>query len=303
MKYRIGSFNMYKFQTYRSDEDIRKNLQKIADIIISEELDVVGLQEIFSETAMNRLLAHLGNSWKGYWGSPNSRTAQAAEGYAFIWNTKRMKLAENVTANGKRMFYPRIYNQYRIDRSKGQTALIRNPFYARFVPINRFLEIRLINVHIVFSNSNLDISLGDATVRRNEYDILVNSIFNKESDKRYGNNMPAYTFILGDYNLNLNRPWTKSPYVSEIVQIADGRYVKAVRTDQEEPTTLTRDVNNEYGGYANNYDHFSYDERRFEGIELESNRIDTVKKYYGGDFEKHKKEISDHVPIVMEIDL
>ena len=33
MGYKIGSFNMYKFQAYRSDDKIKKDLDSIANII------------------------------------------------------------------------------------------------------------------------------------------------------------------------------------------------------------------------------------------------------------------------------
>lgn len=311
MGYKIGSFNMYKYQAYRSDDEIKKNLDIIANIIISEAFDIVALQEIFSKRAMENLLNRLGPNWIGSWDSPNSRTAQAAEGYAFIWNTRRIKLAESQTVSGKRTYYPRIYNQYRIDRGQSQKELIRNPYFARFNPINTFFEIRLINVHIMFSGNKSDseelVSRSDAAMRRNEFDILAKSIYGKETDKRYGNNMPAYTIILGDYNLNLNRDWTKGPYVDEIIEITDEQAEKRVRTVQDQLTTLKSRSRSNQGepvrGYANNYDHFSYDENRFSGVTVSSRKVDSVRKYTNDDFELHKKEVSDHVPILLDLDL
>ena len=38
MIYRIGSFNMYKFQAYRSDKEISKDLNKIAEILEQNSL-------------------------------------------------------------------------------------------------------------------------------------------------------------------------------------------------------------------------------------------------------------------------
>ena len=219
--YRIGSFNMYKFQAYRSDKEISKDLNKIAEIIRTEQFDIIALQEIFSKTAMNMLLSRLGRNWNGSWESPQSTSIQAAEGYAFLWNTDRIELAKSVTVNGKRTYYPRIYNQYRVDRTKGQHALVRNPYYGRFHPIHTFLEIRLINIHIMYSKKRDSTSenLGDVIMRKNELDTVVKSIYVKEADKRYGNNMPAYTFILGDYNLNLESSMASWPYVDEIIEV------------------------------------------------------------------------------------
>lgn len=306
--YKIGSFNMFKYQAYLSGDEIKKDLDKIADIIISETFDIVALQEIFSELAMKNLLSRLGSNWTGRWAKPNSRTAQAAEGYAFIWNTKRIKLAESQTASGKRIYYPRIYDKYTVDCGKNEKELVRNPYFARFNPINTFFEIRLINIHIMFSGNkdNNIIQLSDAEMRKNEFDILVKRIYGKETDKRYGNNMPAYTIILGDYNLNLKREWTKSPYVDEIIEITEGQDVKRVRTVQDQLTTLKQTTNNlgeQVRGYANNYDHFSYDENRFADVIVKSQKIDSVRKYCNDDFERHRKEVSDHVPISLNLEL
>ena len=62
-------------------------------------------------------------------------------------------------------------------------------------------------------------NLGDVIMRKNELDTVVKSIYVKEADKRYGNNMPAYTFILGDYNLNLESSMASWPYVDESIEV------------------------------------------------------------------------------------
>lgn len=313
MGYKIGSFNMYKFQAYRSDDNISKDLDAIADIISSEHFDIVAMQEVFGERPMDMILTRLGRNWQGAWEKPNSTSAQAAEGYAFIWNTNKIQLAESITASGKRTYYPRIYNQYRIDRKLGQKELARNPFYGRFKPKNENYEIRIINTHIMFSNrrnneeDELISHLSDVEMRKNEFEILVKNILAKENTWRYGNNLTAYTILLGDYNLNLNRRWTTWPYLQEVVEIDDGYYKYKIRTVQDQLTTIKNrsklDPDEPVRGYANNYDHFSYDEDRFSDLNPIVKRIDSVRKYSGDDFEKHKKEISDHVPISIEINL
>lgn len=314
MGYKLGSFNMYKFHAYRSDDKIKKDLDNIANIISSEKFDIVAMQEIFDVTPMNMILNRLGKMWEGAWAKPNSRSVQASEGYAFIWNTNRITLAESVTTSGKRVYQPRIYQQYRIDKSIGQKELVRDPFYARFKPKNENYEIRIINTHIMFSSSSNDeededsvYQLSDVAMRRNEFEILVRNILAKENTWRYGNNLTAYTILMGDYNLNLNREWTTGPYLQEVVEIDDGRYTFKIRTVQDQLTTLKNrsrlNPDEPARGYANNYDHFSYDEDRFSELHPKVKRVDTVRKYCGDDFEKHKKEISDHVPISIEIDL
>lgn len=313
MGYKLGSFNMYKFQAYRADDEIKKDLDNIAYIISNEGFDIVAMQEIFDERPMNMILARLGGRWKGAWAKPNSRSAQAAEGYAFIWNSDRIELAKSMTATGPREYQPRIYQQYRVDIKQGQKELVRDPFYGRFKPKHENFEIRIINTHIMFSGSGNDEReddlphLGDIAMRRNEYEILIKNILAKENTWRYGNNLPAYTVLMGDYNLNLKREWTSGPYLDEIVEINDGNYTYKIRTVQDQLTTVKNrsrlKPDEPVRGYANNYDHFSYDEERFEDLHPKAKRIDTVRKYCDDDFERHKKEISDHVPISLEIDL
>ena len=313
MGYKLGSFNMYKFQAYRSDDKIKKDLDNIANIISTEKFDIIAMQEVFDEKPMNMILARLGTRWSGAWARPNSKSVQAAEGYAFIWNTDRIELAKSVTATGVRVYQPRIYKQYKIDRKSGQKDLVRDPFYGRFKPRHENFEIRIINTHIMFSNGGKDeheddsIQLGDIAMRKNEYEILVKNILAKENMWRYGNNLTAYTILMGDYNLNLNRNWTHGPYLEEVVEIDDGKYSYKIRTVQDQLTTVKNrsrlNPDEPVRGYANNYDHFSYDENRFSELHPKVKRIDTVRKYCEDDFERHKKEISDHVPISIEIDL
>lgn len=297
---------MYKFQAYRSDEEIKKNLDVIADIIIQEKFDMIAVQEIFSQNALNRLLQRLGPWWSGKWDSPNSKVNQAAEGYAFIWNNYRIKLADIITTDGRKIYYPRIYNQYRIDRSVFQKELVRNPYYGRFTPNNASFEIRLINVHIMFSGNRDEYDiLSDAKMRKNEIDIICKCLYEKIADKRYGNNKKAYTFVLGDYNLNLKREWNKGPYLDEMIEVMDSHSVKRIRTIQDKPTTLKGKSKEgiQEEGFANNYDHFSYDENQFLGTKVSANCVNTVEKYLGNDYEKHRREVSDHIPIYVDFEL
>lgn len=312
MGYKLGSFNMYKFQAYRSDDEIKKDLDGIANIISSEKFDVIAMQEVFDSKPMDMIISRLGRmNYAGAWGKPNARSVQAAEGFAFIWNKRRIGLAESLTASGKRVYEPRIYQQYRVDRKAGQRDLVRDPFYGRFKPLNANFELRIINAHVMFSSGGSEdetmARLSDVAMRRNELDILIRSILARENTMRYGNNLPAYTVLLGDYNLNLNREWTNGPYLQEVVEITDGNYTYRMRTVQDQLTTLKSksklNPDELVRGFANNYDHFTYDEDRFSDLRPKIRKIDTVRKYCDDDFERHRKEISDHTPISMEINL
>ena len=59
MAFRIGSFNMFKF-SFRSDNEIRKDIKLIARIIYEQQFDIIALQEVFSKNAMDLLLKELG---------------------------------------------------------------------------------------------------------------------------------------------------------------------------------------------------------------------------------------------------
>ncbi len=306
VSYKIGSFNMYKFTAYQSDQEIRKDLDKIANIIHTEKYDVVAMQEVFNPKAAEMVRARLGFDWEMAWAQPPSINRQAAEGYAYIWNKRRLQPIKTITEHGRRTFEPRIFNQYIIDKGSGQIPLERNPYYARFTPNGlpggSFFEIRLINAHIMFSSSNEEVDLGITMMRKNEFRVLAETIYSKISDKRYGDNMPAYTILLGDFNLNLNRPFTKSPYLEEVFEIpsAYGRG-KIIRTVQENLSTIKNPQNE--SGYANNYDHFTYDLNRFSGTTIKADSVAAVEKYCGGDYAKYKKEVSDHVPVSLTINL
>lgn len=209
MGYRIGSFNCLNFGMATT-----KDVDTFVDIISQEGFDIIALQEINGPNALKRILSRLNpNKWQGqaaYEGSRND--------YAFIWNKKRIALAR--TRNGNN---PYIYKNYSIDRKAGQEDLIRDPYFARFIPIGGGaprIEIRIINAHIRYSKGKPDDSSDENTLsaikkRMNEFDILTKSIYAKESDNRYGNHRPSYTILLGDYNLNKKESNLGSPYSKE----------------------------------------------------------------------------------------
>ena len=295
--YKIGSFNCLNLGMGAS-----KDVQMFADIILNEEFDIVALQEIKGQSALNRVLARLPMYWKGIADSE-------VNDYAFIWNTRRFELANASEIGLTREYAPRIYKQYKVDRKAGQKDLVREPFYARFFPTGGaapYIEIRLINTHIRFSkgkDGEDDMSLGAIAMRRNEFDVRTRAIYAKEADKRYGNNRPAYTFLLGDYNLNLPSSAAKSPYLLESFTIEDGNNMKIITTVQSGLTTISKSQEGNNSAFANNYDHFTYDVNRFSDVLVTCNEVNTVEKYYAGNHEKHLTDISDHIPIEMKLNL
>ncbi len=324
----IGSFNLYKMN-FQSDKERKKSFEDIAEIIIKEGYDVIALQEVLSDQACKELLRHLGPKWVGRWEFPRKSSASAAEGFAFLWNSMTMGLTTN--DDGKE-FEPSILNQYRIDRKSGQTELIRNPFFGRFTPkLLPKVEFRLINVHFRFEKDD-ELELSAVKQRKNEFGVLTQAIYPKCEDKQYGNNNASYTFILGDYNLNIVKPTIldgRDRYcpLDEVVYVDD----KKIITVQEKLTTVKMsdnqksedevndvEINNlktqkikedikalselspDY--YANNYDHFTYNAEIDKRLFLLNDRVDAVGKYYQRDSDRYRREVSDHVPIKLVIE-
>ena len=326
--YKIASFNMFKF-SLQSNENIRKNLNEIANIIQRSKFDIVGMQEVLSEDAIQQLIGtlnHRGNmQWSYVWVTPRTRrrygllgesledkSEQRAEGFAYIWNTLRIERvstklydSEDGKVCGTRIAEPHVFTQYKVNKAKHQQELHRDPYYIRLKPKGLFFEIRLINTHIRFGKQKDD-NLGAVALRKNEFDVLTESILPRINDKRYGNHMPSLTILMGDYNLNLERAYTKSPYLCEEKKVGKHIYI----TVQDQLTTLKNkeDENDdtELRGFANNYDHFSYDKERMMHFQSgQAKRIKAVGNeghYYGTDFERYRKEVSDHLPIVLTVD-
>lgn len=314
MAFRFGSFNLRHLNGSEKNGGIlfnNRNTEKIASIIRDANFTVVALQEVTREDAVKVLVRQISSDWKYCFGYRKG-FSHASEGYAFIYNSRVVDLVSD-----------RIIIQYKVDRGMEQTKFAREPYYARFRPkAAPRCEFRLINVHIMFGkNSGHDenISLSSIPMRINEYLILAKSIYPKEADKSSFAEYPyakgeatvPYTIILGDYNLNLSDTGAKDksatiPRHCEIIEISGGAKSKRIITCQRELTTIKKpsddDQNPIYEDFwSNNYDHFTFDQERFEGITISCGRIDTVSMCK--DYKEHFKEISDHVPIYLDIDL
>ena len=226
-------------------------------------------------------------------------------------------LSGNVSIEGRRTFSPRIQSNYRSDDALYKGKLIRDPLYARFESIYGWYEVRLINTHIIYRDSTKGDEEGDKDKRRRELQILSN-ILDKLEDKQYRNNRPSYTFLLGDYNLSL-KDISKSLSTNELMKepnnsatvtkiiIDRNNAEKVIISVQNELSTLKSRSKNDPDkpsyGFANSYDHFTYNQKMKERTLLHCERIDSVQKYWDNDFELHRKEFSDHVPIKLNVEL
>lgn len=312
MRYRIGSFNLKNFGAYP-----RRDFEKIADIIRKEELDVVAFQEILSEgkgleNLLRYYVEHEFYNWDFCWASPRESSDIAkigelivndsrGEGYAYIWNKQLFKLAEFSELGRRKSFEPRIINSMSNDVYADCSFYARTPYYIRLQPCyGGFFEFRLINLHIYFGSN----TLSDVQKRQLEYETLVKDIYPAISQRRYGDFRPAYTIAMGDYNLNIFRPHIpnqSSNYLQEVYNFKDFQVI----TVQDQLTTLktVQQSSKAESGYANNYDHFTYSPELLHSIPISCHAIDAVSKYCDGDFEYYRTNISDHLPIIMEIEI
>ena len=331
MSYKIGSFNVRNLSLGAGR---KRDLARIAKII--KQFDIVALQEVLSNgkilegvSSKNPSVAakayeyslrrYLGDNWDMCWLDPQTASKwypyigndSRGEGYAFLWRKDKFQCPVN--DKGKEI-RPRIIHQYRVNSSKGELRLIRDPGYGRFQLVNMpNLEIRLITVHLVYtkpSPENLlkDIAHGAATLRKNEFKVLARNIYTSISDDRRDvKPIVPYTIILGDYNLNLSESGAGYPHVRKVLYIdsdkniinpvidvqSDKKYV--LHTKQSMLSTVNRDAD----GYASNFDHFTYDQRAKNIVSSPPMRLDVIED---GDFKKYKEEVSDHIPIMLEID-
>ncbi len=308
MGYRIGSLNCCNFC-----RNGKKDIGIFAKIIRGEKLDLMVFQELQSKVALESILYNLncggGTMWAGFHEQDSyNRTKNDHFEYGFIWNTKKLCLPEREELYGTKITYPRIYKQYKIDRRNGQTDLRYEPLFGRFQTVSgpKF-EIRIINTHIMFSKgkSEVDDNIKEIQMRRNELDILAKAIYAKEADRTYKDSCAstAFTILLGDYNLNKRNSGAKNAFLDkyEMIHISDGNKSKTILTEQAELTTLKRKPTDD-NLYSNNYDHITFDQIHFSDVNFKMSRINAIEKYCNNDIEMYREKVSDHLPIMIEIE-
>lgn len=300
---------------------------------------IVSMQEVLSEgkilTGINAksvsgmakaydysLKSRLGKNWDICWRDPETRAKNypflgddsRGEGYAFLWNTDKFELP--IDAKGNKVF-PRIWRNYKTDNEAGLIRLMRDPCYGWFIVKGRPAEIRLITTHIVYGKPSadkldIDLDFGAIKMRNNEFQIIAGQIYPKVSEyyKDIHSTSP-YTIILGDYNLNLKGSEATKAFMPSIacfdekgkMLTHEGNAYCSIYTVQEDLSTLKKDDD----GFASNYDHFSYDSRVMRHIVPDSvHAINTVEQHIKVEntkYDTYRKEVSDHLPIVIEIDI
>lgn len=323
---KIGSFNVDNLSRNAKNEKTR--LDNIASIIKENDLDIVTMQEVLGEgdilegsnidnvsgqaLAMDySLKMRLGSRWETDWKAPKIREKEyqtkesdrRGEGYAYLWNTDRIEIPLNDKGEEQ---LPKIWENYRINIESGMIHLKRDPCYGRFVVKNTNIEIRLISTHIIWKDS----TKYAEHLRKNEFKILAGQIYPRVNeyykDIKY---RTAYTILLGDYNLNLDSSDVESSArVKDIIcfdergkETEEGSEFCKIYTLQHERST----INGDNTGLASNYDHFSYNDDVKRIVSGDGARtIKAVDDLFGtveDKYERYKKEVSDHLPIIIEL--
>ena len=364
MSINIASFNIQNFSgswIKVKNDAVPKDLEGIAQIIIQNNFHVIALQEIIDRWAIYELLLYLDYGrtiktidmnatigrdygcesyylyetkyWRAVWAKPISRYGNnVSEGYAFLWDTRKIDLINNKDGSESTPFFPK-------NMDKKYSELVRPPFISRFKPRRGQYEIRLINTHIAYKRpvillsdeeDNSGLTNEDYKLRKKEFAILTDLLANI-SQKNYIQNIikeadvsfVPYTFLLGDYNLNL--PGKGKDHKAELdedeIRIKKGNIeiitvnedlttMSPKPKDPEEKKKWQADVIPDHH-MSNNYDHFSFDQNRLlkHNITPPIARRTESQFYMYTDsaddtkFDAYKKLISDHVPIFINFDV
>ena len=298
MSYTILSFNM---RNVGGEARLNRDWNTVADIMRDTRADVVAVQEVFSELPFKWLCGRLNVgllcNWKFRCVSRETCRNCRGEGYAFLWNARRVDLSP-ITRDGRAVgvHEPEI-------RTEWSRSLVRPPCVARFIPVGScvpFIELRIISTHIIFGEDKYSREKGnelsDRELRLAEYRALSERLFPRVGkDRADGNFRTPYTFIAGDYNLRQGE--------CAVIDCLPKEEVAFMKTRQILASTIAQGDENTPGHYTDHdYDHFSYSDREnryVHGIE----RIDAPTRYYGGDFTRYGQKMSDHVPVALQFDV
>lgn len=314
---RVASFNVKNLNMGSDEESLKKrDYDEIARLL--RGYDIVVMQEVLSQKLVEGFMGNnenayltkrFGRNWRGKWVDPQTSSKyypyigndKRSEGYAFLWNTRTVELIKGDDGND---ILPNRYSQYR--PGEGHLRLMRDPGYGRFKIRNKKVEIRVITTHIIFGkpkqeniNPDLDVDYSDIggaiKIRKNEFEVLAGKIYKNIDEYRKDQSINAiYTIILGDYNLNLEGHGSSPATISDACCFDS--LGNLMITVQSEPTTINKNCD----GFANNYDHCTYNFRTRHVVDncYRSNVLNDKKQE---EIKEYRDTVSDHVPIVVDI--
>lgn len=291
--------------------------------------NLIGSAKGYNDT----LIRHLLGQWDSVWLQPTVRgknekylgTDQRGEGYALLWRKNKFDIPKPYENDGvSRDRGPMIFSNYHAP--KDGIRLVRDPLYARLIlKEKRAAELRILVTHLVYrkpkvaaNDANFSIDDGAITMRKKEFNTLAGKIYHRISkDNAVSECTKAYTLLLGDYNLNLKSSSAKDAYIpsneyegdlavayyDDYGHLVDNKDLSKIKiyTGQSDLSTLKSDE----PFYANNYDHFSFDDCVKRQI-ADLNGVRALHRFVGnlGDstaFDTYRTTVSDHVPIIIEL--
>lgn len=193
----IGSFNLCNFSSKTKGRKFPKDFDAVAEAILKSGADVIALQEVIDQIAIDNLLNKLrgfggaNRDWRAFFDKKQT-WRNNREGYAFVWDEKCVTFAKDDDGNEA---LPELVTKF--------TSIKRPPMVARFVTTRLgelHYELCVINTHIVFDPDGYQKRhpewYGGAAIRAFEYSKIVNSIY-----PRFSGKLCTCTIIAGDYNL------------------------------------------------------------------------------------------------------
>jgi hypothetical protein len=308
MSYRVASFNINN--TTKKGDDGRskpKDGREFAKIISDERLDIIALQEYRAKSELSgedeeegvaqrvpdflliSMIKSLNSPWRR-WKYVRAKTNSTGREYAILWNDRRVNLIADEMDSRLSTKYRRDYNKTFIHGYKWQMK--REPLIARFIgdesAVHPRCEIRLIDFHLWHGNPY---TAEQHVNQRKEECALVNGfIYDRVNVITPPNGETVFTIALGDYNLNCGE-------CNEINRECGHPNIVTVQEDLSTLNKRIKDHSRYSDGFSNSYDHFSYDEKYEDAVKGKPTIIAPV----NGDFTYHLKNISDHVPVVIEI--
>lgn len=342
---RIGSFNVKNLSQGRGRDltRIARMINHYSlDIVALQEVlgegqvihsavsgNLIGSAKGYNDT----IIKHLLGQWDSVWLQPAVRgknekylgTDQRGEGFALLWRKSKFDIPKPYEKDGvTRGRGPMIFSNYHAP--KDGIRLVRDPLYARLIlKEKRAAELRILVTHLVHgkptlvaNETNFSIDGGAVTMRKKEFNTLAGKIYHRISkDNAVPECTKAYTLLLGDYNLNLKSSVAKDAYIpakeyeeglavayyDDYGHLVDNKDLSKIKiyTGQSDLSTLKRDEPR----YANNYDHFSFDDCVKRQI-TDLSGVRALHEFVGDPddstaFDKYRATVSDHVPIIIEL--
>ena len=261
MSLTIGSFNLHKMGDMADRDD-----KLIARIIDREMFDLVALQEIPGEVALNRLRLALNRESLSAWDCFHAPTG-GGFGFAFLWKSHLVPPVKGLPMH--------------LWDGPGCWVLKRPPLIGYFEYAQSIFA--LINVHMI---GNAQYSQE----KRDEFKHLCHEVYRAVEYDAVANNLSSYIIMLGDYNL----------YYSDIIDRANSELGITIDSFVAQPTTLKNKDPHDYV-VAEAVDHFSYKSEFLKALNPVPSRVDALALYAGGDGSRYFREVSDHVPIKLQL--